>query len=222
MFLFFRCLTYWEAKYIIKGERTKTLHVPDVRVFRSGRLLNDVTLLLSALRSTEGSGSVGVSEWERSCNALPPAPWCSLVLTPGTTALLHTRRCELGDGEGERAGWWCGKWANPGIGSGGWGGCRGWWGRVLLGSLSASILRTACGDAAPSKHNIKMQYFSTSLTYTLQNDILVVATNLTWTIFLTAFGSWHNYSSLHRITCLLNAINATHRTWCQQFPFCPH
>lgn len=40
---------------------------------RKGKLLREVTLLLSADRATDGRG-VGVSEWERSCIALPPVP----------------------------------------------------------------------------------------------------------------------------------------------------
>lgn len=46
------------------------LRLPEVRVLRSGRLLRLVTLLLSALRSTDessgGGGGGGVSECERS------------------------------------------------------------------------------------------------------------------------------------------------------------
>ena len=48
-------------------------NVPEVTVFLSGKLLNDVTELLSADKWT-GSGSVGVSECERSCIARPPCP----------------------------------------------------------------------------------------------------------------------------------------------------
>lgn len=51
----------------------KKFYLPDVTVLRSGRLLNDVTLLLSADSATDGSG-VGVSECDRSCIARPPAP----------------------------------------------------------------------------------------------------------------------------------------------------
>ena len=159
-------------------------YVPEVRVLRSGRLLNDVTLLLSALRSTDGSGSVGVSECERSCNALPPAPGWSLVVTPGITALLHTRRCELGEGEGERDEWWWGKWASPGMGSGGWGGCLGWWGRVLLGSLRASILRTACGDAAPGEHIVTSECCTSQHIFTpvtlYQHVLITMTTDSLW------------------------------------------
>lgn len=57
-----------------RGREKKTgenLDLPEVRVFLKGRLLSDVTLLLSADSATEGSG-VGVSEWERSCIARPP------------------------------------------------------------------------------------------------------------------------------------------------------
>lgn len=43
----------------------KPENVPEVIVFLNGRLLSEVTLLLSAERSTDGSGA-GVSEWERS------------------------------------------------------------------------------------------------------------------------------------------------------------
>jgi hypothetical protein len=50
------------SKYELESEYKGKEDIPEVRVLRSGRLLNDVTLLLSALRSTDGSGSVGVSE----------------------------------------------------------------------------------------------------------------------------------------------------------------
>lgn len=46
---------------------------PEVTVFLNGKLLKDVTLLLSADKATEGKG-VGVSEWDLSCIALPPVP----------------------------------------------------------------------------------------------------------------------------------------------------
>lgn len=73
------------------------LRLPEVRVLRSGRLLRLVTLLLSALRSTDessgGGGGGGVSEWERSWEG--PRP----------------RR---GEGAGDARGWggwrgWCGR-----------------------------------------------------------------------------------------------------------------
>lgn len=47
--------------------------LPEVRVFLKGRLLREVTLLLSAERATEGNG-VGVSECDLSCIARPPEP----------------------------------------------------------------------------------------------------------------------------------------------------
>lgn len=49
------------------------MSLPEVTVFLNGKLLKDVTLLLSADRATDGKG-VGVSEWDLSCIALPPAP----------------------------------------------------------------------------------------------------------------------------------------------------
>lgn len=49
------------------------MYSPEVSVFLNGKLLSDVTLLLSADRATEGRG-VGVSECDLSCIALPPAP----------------------------------------------------------------------------------------------------------------------------------------------------
>lgn len=73
------------------------LRLPEVRVLRSGRLLRLVTLLLSALRSTDessgGGGGGGVSECERSWEG--PRP----------------RR---GEGAGDARGWggwrgWCGR-----------------------------------------------------------------------------------------------------------------
>lgn len=47
--------------------------LPEVKVLRRGKLLNDVTLLLSADKATDGNG-VGVSECERSCITRPPVP----------------------------------------------------------------------------------------------------------------------------------------------------
>lgn len=47
--------------------------LPEVTVFLRGMLLNDVTLLLSADKSTDGKG-VGVSECERSCIPTPTPP----------------------------------------------------------------------------------------------------------------------------------------------------
>lgn len=49
------------------------IYAPEVTVFLKGKLLSDVTLLLSADRATEGKG-VGVSECDLSCMARPPAP----------------------------------------------------------------------------------------------------------------------------------------------------
>lgn len=49
--------------------------LPEVNVFLNGKLLNDVTLLLSADNATDGNKhGVGVSECDRSCIARPPAP----------------------------------------------------------------------------------------------------------------------------------------------------
>lgn len=113
-------------------------NLPDVRVFRRGRLLSDVTLLSSALRSTNGKGRVGVSEWDRSCNVL----WSLVATATAAAAADPTRRWEPGEGDGDKTGI-----------AGCWDGCLGWWGRVL-GSLKASIFRTAWGDAAPKNlHN---------------------------------------------------------------------
>lgn len=47
--------------------------LPEAIFLRNGKLLSDVTLLLSTDRSTDGNG-VGVSECERSCTARPPLP----------------------------------------------------------------------------------------------------------------------------------------------------
>lgn len=87
---------------------------------RNGKLLNDVTLLLSADKSTDGNG-VGVSECERSCTARekfdelivscprpivdePPPPLvCDDVVENVTEPALLLEPillCEDGDGEG--------------------------------------------------------------------------------------------------------------------------
>lgn len=47
----------------------KNCCLPEVTDLRKGKSRNVVTLLLSTERSTDGSGGVGVSEFERSCMA---------------------------------------------------------------------------------------------------------------------------------------------------------
>lgn len=80
------CFTKYKIKYALQRyTRLKRIcnvcvfksNSPDVSVFRRGKLLNEVTLLLSAERATDGSG-LGVSECDRSCIALPPAPLLEL------------------------------------------------------------------------------------------------------------------------------------------------
>ena len=120
--------------------------------FLRGKLVKLLTLLLSAFRSTAREAT---SEWERSCVAR------ALAMEGGGKGL----RTKPGDGEGDDAeedvasdcsGGGMGKTEasdgiEPQVASGGRGA---WYGRVLDGSLSASILRTDCGLAAPETKNI--------------------------------------------------------------------
>lgn len=67
------CRTHSDGRKELNMQEMNTDSLPEVRVFLRGKLLSDVTLLLSAESATEGNG-VGVSECERSCMALPPEP----------------------------------------------------------------------------------------------------------------------------------------------------
>lgn len=61
----FFCFGTFVNKYV------QIIYLPEIIFLRNGKLLRDVTLLLSTDRSTDGNG-VGVSECDRSCTGRPP------------------------------------------------------------------------------------------------------------------------------------------------------